>query len=889
MKNLILVLTLFFSFNLFSQEVVVKWKEGPKAGRVGIVNGKLQSVKVIKGNLKRDNAFEFSTLKNCELQFSVAEANNKIGPHATVVNILLESGNSFSFFLRDVQSGYPIYIPLYNVIVLPAGDGRSYAQVEKEILSRKSFTKVQMLENQPEMSFEIAASEVRDMNVPIWLGLSRDMRIFEVEDELETNNLECKMLRPRYAGTPVTLPESANQGVFYRYALGRGVGVKNNVSRKLEQGTLPIYHSEMQDDDIHYYSVTFVTLDSKELKMENVKGTDYFISDKYSPGRVFTEEQKKILAQKEADATTTDEEIVLYSKTWIENTGSVPRYAWVKAPQTGNGNWRYKFDRQTGFSAFSQDRVFCISKVNGEPMVNEEMAILLQPGQKAVFEFCLPHTPVSLKKAMNLARTSFDAKYLECKRYWNGKLDEAARVEIPEERIDHMMKSGLLHLDLITFGQEPSGVLAANVGIYSPIGTESSPIIQYYLSMGWEEQAKRSLMYFLDTQQDNGLIANYSGYMVETGAVLWNIGEYYRYTRDKEWIAEIMPKILKSCNYLIEWRNGNKKEELRGRGYGMIDGKVADPEDNFHQFMLNGYAYMGLSRMAELMKSFNMAEAKAFAKEAKNWKEDIKSSLESSMALSPVIALGDGTWCPTASPWPEAEGPRALYQKPDVFWSHGTFTIADGLLGPLYLIYCEVLEPSDPVSEILFNYHSELFFQGNSAFSQPYYSTHNWYQAKRGMVKPFLNTYYTTMAATTDKQTYSFWEHLYKMTPHKTHEEANFLMDTRRMLYMEQGDTLEIFKVIPRNWMEDGKKITLDNVGSYFGKLKVVATSNTASGFIEAAIQCNTDRKPSCVKIRLPHPKETKSVKVEGGVYDAVNETIIIKNFGGDAKVRLEF
>lgn len=888
MRYSILILALFFSFNLFSQEVAIKWKANPKAGRVGIVNGQLQNAKAIKGKAKV-GAFEFSSPENGELLFSVAGGNNKIGPQATVVHIQVESGDSFSFFLRDVQSEYPIYIPQYNVVVLPANDQRNYAQIEKEVLARKSFTKIQTIESQPEMSFKVAASEVRDMNVPIWLGLSRDMRMFEVEDELETNNLECKNLRPRYAGTPVTLPESANQGVFYRYALGRGVGVKNNVSRCLEEGKLPIYHAEMQDDDIRYHSVTFASLDTKELKKENVKGTDYFISDKYSPGRVFTEEQKQILAQKEAVVTAANEEVVLFSKTWIENTGSVPRYAFVKAPQTGNGNWKYKFDRQTGFSAFSQDRVFCISKVNGEPMVNEEMAILLQPGQKAVFEFCLPHTPVSLKKATALAQISFELKHLECKRYWNSKLNEAAQVKLPEDRINNMVKSGLLHLDLITFGQEPSGVLAANVGIYSPIGTESSPIIQYYLSMGWEEQAKRSLMYFLDTQQDNGLIANYSGYMVETGAVLWNIGEYYRYTCDKEWISEIMPKILKSCNYLIGWRNGNKKEELRGRGYGMIDGKVADPEDNFHQFMLNGYAYMGLSRMAELLKSFNMAEAKAYAREAKSWKEDIRSSLKSSMALSPVVALGDGTWCPTAPPWPEAEGPRVLYQKPDVFWSHGTFTIADGLLGPLYLTYCEVLEPSDPVSKMLFNYHSELLFQGNSAFSQPYYSTHNWYQAKTGMVKPFLNTYYTTMAAIADRQTYSFWEHLYKMTPHKTHEEANFLMDTRRMLYMEQGDTLEIFKVIPRNWMEDGKNVTLDNVGSYYGKLKVTATSNVASGIIEANIQCNTNRKPSCVKIRIPHPEGKKPVKVEGGVYDAANETITIRNFGGNVKVRLAF
>ena len=33
------------------------------------------------------------------------------------------------------------------------------------------------------------------------------------------------------------------------------------------------------------------------------------------------------------------------------------------------------------------------------------------------------------------------------------------------------------------------------------------------------------------------------------------------------------------------------------------------------------------------------------------------------------------------------------------------------------------------------------------------------------------------MAPYADKGTYSFWEHLYKLSPHKTHEEANFLME----------------------------------------------------------------------------------------------------------------
>jgi len=64
------------------------------------------------------------------------------------------------------------------------------------------------------------------------------------------------------------------------------------------------------------------------------------------------------------------------------------------------------------------------------------------------------------------------------------KLAKSARVETPEVRITEMVQAGLLHLDLITYGQEPDGALAATIGDYPPIGSESSPIIQFFDSMG---------------------------------------------------------------------------------------------------------------------------------------------------------------------------------------------------------------------------------------------------------------------------------------------------------------------------------------------------------------------------------------------------------------------
>ena len=190
---------------------------------------------------------------------------------------------------------------------------------------------------------------------------------------------------------------------------------------------------------------------------------------------------------------------------------------------------------------------------------------------------------------------------------------------------------------------------------------------------------------------------------------------------------------------------------------------------------------------------------------------------------------------------------------------------------------------------MLLNYNSELLYQDNTAFSQPYHSRHNWLQAKRGMVKPFLSTYYNTLAAHADRETYTFWEHLYKASVHKTHEEAWFLMETRWMLYMEDGDTLNLLNTIPREWMEDGKAIELNGVQSYFGSLNVKVNSAVGKGYIEATIKCASDRKPQEVTIRLPHPDSKKAVKVTGGEYNPDNETVTVKSFNGDAYIRVEY
>ena len=194
-----------------------------------------------------------------------------------------------------------------------------------------------------------------------------------------------------------------------------------------------------------------------------------------------------------------------------------------------------------------------------------------------------------------------------------------------------------------------------------------------------------------------------------------------------------------------------------------------------------------------------------------------------------------------------------------------------------------MIDANEWLGECLVKAHHELFTLQNAGYSQPYYVRHDYAHIRRGEVAAFIKTYYNQFSALADRETYTFWEHYFGASPHKTHEEGWFLMQTRWMLWLEDGDTLRLLPGVPRAWLEAGKEIKLDKVASHFGKfsLHVRAQCNR----IEAEVKFHEPaRKPATVALRLPHPLGLKAKRCSGGKYAA--ETVTIS---GNGKVILEF
>jgi hypothetical protein len=292
-----------------------------------------------------------------------------------------------------------------------------------------------------------------------------------------------------------------------------------------------------------------------------------------------------------------------------------------------------------------------------------------------------------------------------------------------------------------------------------------------------------------------------------------------------------------------------------------------------------------------MLSGIDQAASRRLLDDAAAWRQDIRQAFAEATAGSPVAPLGDGSWVPAPPPWAEARGPASLYAQAGR-WMYGTFHCADSLLGPLWLVIGEVLAPDEPAATFALRVHQELMTVENGALCQPYYARHDYAHLRRAEVKEFLRTYYNQFTSLQDRETYTFWECYIHASQHKTHEEGWFLMQTRWMLWMEDGRTLSLLAGVPRRWLEAGKKIELTNVATYFGPVTLKVESFGRAGAverIEATIECPGDRKPAEVKIRLPHPDGRKPVKVEGGEYDEETETVRVARFGGGVTVAMKF
>ncbi|HSB16978.1 MAG TPA: hypothetical protein VLE22_21180 [Bryobacteraceae bacterium] len=363
---------LCLSVPLFSsnRRISILWEKAGAQGEVQVSRGTLASGKP---------RFDCATQTPCRIDVTVGDSGVALGEAATLVTVSA-TPNSFTFFLRDVSNEWPIFIPEYGVAVTTGDDRRSYAEIEHEIRGRGLQSKLEQVESQPEESFDDAARNVRNLQVQTWLGLGRDIRIFAVGERLD-------WIQPRFHGYEVKLPEAEDKPVRYSFLTGRGWGPRDQITRRLEEGVLPILQARLVDENVTYEITAFTTMETSPVREGSVRGTHFLVADGFGHGHMFTPEQQKLHDSLLPAETNQPEETVLYLRAVAVNTSRAPAYAFFKHVSPSNvPSSEWKFDGTRGYGVYKSGRVFSVATLDAKPLPREEAALLLAPGGSAVLD-----------------------------------------------------------------------------------------------------------------------------------------------------------------------------------------------------------------------------------------------------------------------------------------------------------------------------------------------------------------------------------------------------------------------------------------------------------------------------------------------------------------------
>lgn len=269
--------------------------ESELKGTLQITHGEISGLErdTCTGDVDQEGrSFALAADGECRLKVTIDRHSLEPGAFATIVS-LTTIDDGFSFFLRDVSKEYPVYVAEYKTIVTDGDDRRSFDAIVQEIKSGNRRSKLEEYACAEEESFDSAAKVTRELKCVTWLGISRDIRVFEIGTRLTSGTADpWDWIKPRYHKRDVTVSELGDEGIVYNYFAGRGLGCIQGLERRLEDGVLPILDTRHADEAVVYASKMFVTLERDVLSEDRVAGTNILVADHYSEASMLTADQK---------------------------------------------------------------------------------------------------------------------------------------------------------------------------------------------------------------------------------------------------------------------------------------------------------------------------------------------------------------------------------------------------------------------------------------------------------------------------------------------------------------------------------------------------------------------------------------------------------------------
>lgn len=780
----------------------------------------------------------------------------------TILHFRLPQGG-FGVAVDDVLEKGAVYVPAYGVLVCRADVKTTLRDYRDSIAGRETI--LQQVRQLPDQTLAQAMARVhhsaQDMQ-PTMLSLACDNHKFIVNRD---GTVHCAAPEEKDEAAPAD-----RQNYAYTIKPTFGSGKNLNLSRHLDGGWLPAPVTQVSEDGIAYTMRSFVAPWGQLQQPENpwLGAKSLFVSE-------FT----------------------------VENSAGEPRDASMRLKfdfgninivKNGGPRWPRLIIRvgDRPIALLDANTVLRIQD-DGVALVGEK----LNPHEAVHVRLLIPGWRITGENAKSIPGGPRHHENL--KSYWNHIFADTMQITVPDPLLMHLIRASQVHCLIAARNEDAGRRIApwiASVS-YGPLESESNSIIRGMDMLGHHQFAQRSLDYFIHRYNPAGFLT--TGYtLMGTGWHLWTLGEHYQLTRDREWMKQNAGRVAQVCSWIEAQR---KKTRATGDGpmeWGLMPpGVIADWNAFAYYFCLNGYYCAGLRSAAEALKDIGRTDADTMLGDAQDFRRDILRAYHAVQAQMPVFPLRNGTFVP-GYPSQLLPGPTALFfpgEDGNRSWCYDVEAGAQQLVpqGILPADSRDVAWMMDHMEDVQFladgwfdypaaESQKDPFDLGGFSKVQPYYTRNGEIYAMRDEVKPFVRSYFNTLASLLNAENLSFQEHFHGAGAwNKTHETGYFLQQTRFMLVMERGDELWLAPLVTNNWLKDGMMIDVKNAPTRFGPVSFRIASSTNSGFIEATISPPQRSMPEQIVLRLRHPdgKPEKSVTIDGREhrdFDAAREIVRI-------------
>lgn len=759
--------------------------------------------------------------------------------------------SDFGVAVDDVlQHGY-VYVPEHGLLVTSAAAHTAIAEVQKKIAARRTI--LDEVRQMPDQAFSQAMTKTHHAaqdEGPVMLSLACDNAKFVVERD---GRVRFNRSNSTYTDWAKTAGEMQVQ-----FADGHA----EFVSRKLEGGWLPSPALKFRASGVTYGERAYVApMEEKEAKPFAVN----------QPAVCVTE-----ISLTNDHPTAADARLVLNFVTGSQDKrpakiSTCPR-GWLVADDRG----------PIALIASTTDNSLATTMKDGAITFSGK----LPSHGTARIEIFLRAREEDLLKLPPVAqmRTAFES-------HWKAVLAPAMRVETPDPLLNDVIRSSQVRCLIAARNEDNGQRVAAWCAAmhYGPLESESHSVIRGMSFFGHEEFARRSLDYFIHRYNQNGFLT--TGYTTfGTAWHLWTVGEHYQLYRDDAWLHRIAPEITRVGEWIV--RQIDKTSQPAGEDrpeFGLMPpGVMADWNAFAYHFANNAYYYAALRELGAVLAKTSATQSATFTAQADKLRENTLRAYRSTQAQSPVVPLRNGTWVSHYPSQVHSPGPlRDFFPGQD----GGRSWCYDVEIGAHQLVPTGVLDAnSRDVANMLnhmedvqflsdgwFDYPNSLnrtdwFDLGGFSKVQPYYTRNAEIYALRDDVKPFIRSYFNTLAAMLNPEVLTIWEHFnHSGAWDKTHETGYFLHQTRVMLVQDRGDELWLAPLITNDWLKDGMGVSVTKAPTHFGRVSYRIKAH--DGVIEANIEPPQRSAPKAIVIRMRHPegKRLSAVTVNGRPHSDFN------------------